>query len=168
MGVDVEHIKHNKTNRFILEGARRLGYAAKTVPQNTGHTEHYCGYCTLGCHSTGKKGPTETFLADAATAGATFIEGFRANKILFTDTKDGQVASGVEGVWTSRDAYLGRSGATAVTRNVIIKAKRVVVSCGTLQSPLLLLRSGLKNPQIGRNLHLHPGKMLPAGRECHC
>ncbi|GKZ98706.1 hypothetical protein AnigIFM60653_000039 [Aspergillus niger] len=156
MGVDVEHIKHNKTNRFILEGARRMGYSAKTVPQNTGHGEHYCGYCTLGCHSTGKKGPTETFLADAATAGATFIEGFRANKIIFTDTKDGQVASGVEGVWTSRDAYLGRSGATAVKRNVTIKAKRVVVSCGTLQSPLLLLRSGLKNPHIGRNLHLHP------------
>ncbi|RAL05541.1 long chain fatty alcohol oxidase [Aspergillus ibericus CBS 121593] len=156
MGVDTEHIKHNTANRFLLEGARRLGYAAKTVPQNTGHTEHYCGYCTLGCHSTGKKGPTETFLADAGAAGATFVEGFRADKVLFTDTKDGQVASGIEGVWKSMDAYLCRSGVTAIRRKVIIKAKRVVISCGTLQSPLLLLRSGLKNPHIGRNLHLHP------------
>jgi len=36
------------------------------------------------------------------------------------------------------------------------------VSAGTLQSPLLLLRSGLKNPQIGRNLHLHPVTLLAA------
>ncbi|KAB8074210.1 hypothetical protein BDV29DRAFT_173951 [Aspergillus leporis] len=156
MGVSADHTTHNKQNRVLLEGAHKLGYAAKPVPQNTGGTEHYCGHCTMGCHSAGKKGPTESFLADAAHAGATFVEGFRAEKILFTETKAGRVASGVEGIWTSRDAYLGGSTVGAVKRKLIIKAKRVVVSCGTLQSPLLLLRSGIKNPQIGRNLHLHP------------
>jgi len=49
------------------------------------------------------------------------------------------------------------NGTDQIIRQVIIKAKRVIVSAGTLQSPLLLLRSGLSNPQIGRNLHLHPG-----------
>ncbi|GMF79104.1 unnamed protein product [Aspergillus oryzae] len=156
MGVSADHTTHNKQNRVLLEGAHKLGYAANPVPQNTGGTEHYCGHCTMGCHSAGKKGPTESFLVDAAHAGATFVEGFRAEKVLFTETKGGRVASGVEGTWTSRDAYLGVSGVGAVKRKLIIKAKRVVVSCGTLQSPLLLLRSGLKNPQIGRNLHLHP------------
>ncbi|KAE8410218.1 hypothetical protein BDV36DRAFT_278520 [Aspergillus pseudocaelatus] len=156
MGVSADHTTHNKQNRVLLEGAHKLGYAANPVPQNTGGTEHYCGHCTMGCHSAGKKGPTESFLADAAHAGATFVEGFRVEKVLFTETRGGRVASGVEGVWTSRDAYLGVSGVSAVKRKLIIKAKRVVVSCGTLQSPLLLLRSGLKNPHIGRNLHLHP------------
>ncbi|KAJ5820442.1 hypothetical protein N7474_006033 [Penicillium riverlandense] len=154
MGVNTEHICHNHQNRVILEGARKLGYAAKAVPQNTGNSEHYCGYCTLGCHSTGKKGPIESWLVDAAKAGATFMEGFRADKVLFQND-DKRVASGVEGTWTSRDSHLGLSG-EAVRRKVIIKAKKVIVSCGTLQSPLLLLRSGLKNSQIGRNLHLHP------------
>ncbi|KAE8151745.1 hypothetical protein BDV25DRAFT_128547 [Aspergillus avenaceus] len=156
MGVSADHTTHNQQNRVLLEGAHKLGYAAKPVPQNTGGTEHYCGHCTMGCHSAGKKGPTESFLTDAASAGATFMEGFRADKVLFTETRGGRVASGVEGTWTSRDAYLGVSGVGAVKRKIIIKAKKVVVSCGTLQSPLLLLRSGLKNTQIGRNLHLHP------------
>ncbi|KAJ5625287.1 hypothetical protein N7510_001596 [Penicillium lagena] len=156
MGVNTKHIHHNRQNNVILEGARKLGYAANTVPQNTGNGEHYCGYCTMGCHSTGKKGPTETWLADASKAGATFAEGFCADRVLFTQVDGKRVASGVEGTWTSRDLYLGLSGEGAVRRKVIIKAKKVVVSCGTLQSPLLLLRSGLKNAQIGRHLHLHP------------
>lgn len=160
MGVNTEHIEHNNPNRVILDGARKLGYAARDVPQNTGNAEHYCGYCIMGCPSAGKKGPTETFLMDAAKAGATFAEGFRADKILFSHNKGKRVASGVKGLWTSRDSYLGTNSKDAVTREVIVKAKKVVVSCGTLQSPLLLLRSGLKNPQIGRNLHLHPGKLL--------
>ncbi|KXG49184.1 Alcohol dehydrogenase, long-chain fatty [Penicillium griseofulvum] len=156
MGVNEDHVEHNRQNRVILDGARKLGYAAKTVPQNTGHGKHYCGYCTLGCASGGKKGPTESFLMDAAQAGAKFMEGFCAEKVLFTNVKGRKVASGVKGTWKSRDSYLGLSGTQAVERKVIIKAKKVVVSAGTLQSPLLLLRSGLKNSQIGRNLYLHP------------
>jgi len=158
MGVNTEHIKHNRGNTVILEGARKLGYAANPVPQNTGNAEHYCGYCTLGCASCGKKGPTETFLVDAAKAGAIFVEGFRADKVLFEKKKGKRVASGIQGTWTSRDSYLGLGGTGAVKRKVIVKAKKVVVSSGTLQSPLLLMRSGLKNSQIGKNLHLHPGK----------
>ncbi|GMG11528.1 unnamed protein product [Aspergillus oryzae] len=96
MGVSADHTTHNKQNRVLLEGAHKLGYAANPVPQNTGGTEHYCGHCTMGCHSAGKKGPTESFLVDAAHAGATFVEGFRAEKVLFTETKGGRVASGVE------------------------------------------------------------------------
>ncbi|KAJ5525912.1 hypothetical protein N7494_012562 [Penicillium frequentans] len=155
MGVNTEHVRHNRQNSVILEGAHKLGYAAKTVPQNTGNAEHYCGTCTLGCASAIKKGPIETFLADAARAGATFMEGFHAEKVLF-DKKSGKVAIGVEGTWTSRDQYLGLGGVGATKKKVIIKAKKVIVSSGTLHSPLLLLRSGLKNSQIGRNLHLHP------------
>ena len=160
MGVNTDRVRHNQGNNVILEGARKLGYAAKTVPQNTGNGDHYCGYCTFGCASTGKKGPTESFLADAAQAGATFIEGFRAKKVLFDSMENGnRVASGVEGTWTSRDAYFGQNGRSAVRRQVVIKAKKVVVSSGTLQSPLLLQRSGLQNPHIGKHLHLHPGRL---------
>ncbi|CAG8941652.1 unnamed protein product [Penicillium salamii] len=156
MGVNSDKVEHNAQNNVILNGARKLGYAANTVPQNTGHGEHYCGYCTLGCSSGAKKGPTQTFLADAASAGAKFMEGFQADKVIFTKVKGQQVASGVKGTWRSRDSYLGLTGTGVVERKVIIKAKKVVVSAGTLQSPLLLLRSGVKNSQIGRNLHLHP------------
>ncbi|OJJ45839.1 hypothetical protein ASPZODRAFT_133705 [Penicilliopsis zonata CBS 506.65] len=153
MGVQSEHTVHNYGNELILDSSRKLGYAAYPVPQNTGNGEHYCGYCTLGCAAAAKKGPTESFLTDAAKAGAVFIEGFRADKVLLSPQK---VATGVSGTWTSRDLHLGISGQNAVERQVIIQAKKVIVSCGSLSSPLLLLRSGIRNSLIGRNLHLHP------------
>lgn len=152
--------EHNRSNTRILEGARKLGYSAKPVPQNTGNREHNCGgHCMLGCSSDIKQGPAASFLVDAAKAGATFVEGFHADKVLFADVNGERVASGIEGTWTSRDTHLGFNEKDAVKRKVIIKAKRVIVSCGTLQSPLLLLRSGIKNPHIGRHLYLHPGEV---------
>lgn len=156
MGVSGDHVHHNPNNQVLLEGARKLGYSAKVVPQNTGGVQHYCGYCTLGCGAGEKQGPMVSFLPDAAKAGAKFIEGFEADEILFEKAGGNKVATGIKGRWRPRDGIQGFNG-NGITREVVIQAKRVIVSGGTLQSPLLLLRSGLSNPQIGKNLHLHPG-----------
>jgi hypothetical protein len=40
--------------------------------------------------------------------------------------------------------------------SIKIKSSRVVCSAGTINSPILLKRSGLKNANIGSNLRLHP------------
>ena len=152
MGVSTEHIEHNVNNRTLLEGARRLGYSHKPVPQNTGGNKHYCGYCMLGCGAAEKQGPMVSWLPDAARAGAQSIEGLEVESIIFDKVNGAKTAVGVKGKWRSRDK--------ATSREVVIRAKKVVVSGGTLFSPLLLLRSGLKNPQIGRNLKLHPVIML--------
>lgn len=162
MGVSADHIKQNRGNQMLLEGARKLGWAHKVVPQNTGGHQHDCGYCTLGCGSCEKQGPTVSYLPDAARAGAQFIEGFHAEKVVFSDAPGRKVATGVLGTWVSRDENGGVAGSPLVRRNVLIKAKRVIVSAGTMQSPLLLLRSGLTNPHIGRHLHVHPVSMLGA------
>lgn len=156
MGVSTKHIEHNRTNQLLMEGARKLGYTHKEVPQNSGGTRHHCGHCTFGCGSCEKQGPVVSWLPDAARAGAQFIEGFHAEKILFANHGGEQVVTGVKGTWVSRDTNGGIAGEPVIKRKVIIKAKRVIVSGGTMQSPLLLLRSGLKNYHIGRNLHLHP------------
>jgi long-chain-alcohol oxidase len=39
---------------------------------------------------------------------------------------------------------------------VNIRCKAVVLACGAIHTPALLLRSGLRNENIGRHLHLHP------------
>jgi hypothetical protein len=162
MGVSTDHIRQNRSNQILMEGARKLGYAHKAVPQNTGGKQHYCGHCTFGCGSCEKQGPVVSFLPDAARAGAKFIEGFHAEEILFTSANGERVATGIRGIWVSRDIQGGVSGTPLVTRKVIIKAKRVIVSAGTMQSPLLLLRSGLKNHHIGRNLYVHPVSLVGA------
>ena len=156
MGVSTKHVEHNKNNRVLADGARKLGYSHKAVPQNTGGKQHYCGYCTLGCAAAEKQGPAVSFLPDAQEAGAQFMEGLQVEKVVFEDVSGKKTAVGVQGSWKSRDSFGGVTGSDRTTRKVIIKAKRTIVSAGSLESPLLLFRSGLTNPQIGRNLYLHP------------
>ena len=162
MGVSTEHIEHNLNNSMLAEGARKLGYSYKPVPQNSGGNKHYCGYCTLGCGAAEKQGPVVSFLPDAAKVGAHFIEGFEVDKVLFENVNGKKTAVGVQGTWKSRDSHGGVSGADRTNRKVIIRTKRVIVSAGTMQSPLVLMRSGLRNPHIGRNLYLHPCTLLNA------
>ncbi|KAJ4317237.1 hypothetical protein N0V84_007456 [Fusarium piperis] len=150
MGVSDEFIRHNHGNSALLEGGRKLGFSAKPVPQNTGRCEHHDGHCALGCWRGEKQGPVNGWFPDAARCGAKFIEGFKVGKVLFNKKDGKQVARGVVGTWTPRNAR------DATARAVTIKSKRVVVSAGSLCSPIILMNSGLKNKHIGRNLHLHP------------
>lgn len=146
MGVSADNIRHNHGNNVLLDGARKLGYAAKAVPQNTGGHEHYCGQCTLGCASSEKQGPIVSWLPDAAKAGAKFIEGFKVGRVLFDQVGGQKKAIGVEGTWTSRNSRGNIDGPLSerIVRKVIVKAKKVIVACGTLWSPIVLLNSGLK------------------------
>lgn len=162
MGVSGDYIKQNRTNEILMEGARKLGYTHKVVPQNTGGKQHYCGHCTFGCGSCEKQGPVVSYLPDAAHAGAKFIEGFHAEKVIFSTKNGEKVATGITGTWVSRDIHGGVADEPTTRRKVVIKAKRVIISAGTMQSPLLLLRSGIKNSQIGRNLHVHPVSIIGA------
>ena len=144
------NIKHSTPNQMLLEGARRLGMSTITVPQNTGGKPHECGYCSAGCPSCTKQGPVNNWLPDAAENGAEFIQGCFVEKIIFSETSNikEKTATGVQCSWTSPDR--------SITRTITLKASRVIVSSGTLHSPLVLQRSGLTNPNIGKNLHLHP------------
>ncbi|KAJ4401557.1 hypothetical protein N0V91_007861 [Didymella pomorum] len=160
MGVSTNYVEQNRANAMLLEGARKLGYNHKVVPQNTGGAQHRCGHCTFGCGSCEKQGPVISFLPDAARAGAKFIEGFHAERVVFKTIDGKRITTGLVGSWASRDANGGVAGEPTTRRKLIIKAKRVIVSAGTMQSPLLLLRSKLNNPQIGRNLYVHPVSFL--------
>lgn len=181
MGVH-ENFSPNHGNQLLLDGARQLGWSAKKVPQNTGHCEHADGHCALGCSSGEKKGPVDGWFPDAARAGAKFVEGFYTKRVLFDDKKTGK-AVGVIGTWTSRgkDGALDGPEEDKIVREVVVKAKKVLVCGGTLNSPCILKNSGLKvsdtrefcvthhfltkikqNPQIGKNLYLHPVNVVTA------
>jgi hypothetical protein len=143
MGVSTAHMEHNHGNRMLLEGARRLGYSTHPVPQNTGGKKHSDGYCSLGCRSCEKQGPANSWLPDAARAGAKLIEGLEVEEIVIEERGGVKIAVGVKGKWTSRDASGGLEGEERIVRDVIVRAKKVVLSAGTLWSPTLLLKSGV-------------------------
>ncbi|KAF4447681.1 hypothetical protein F53441_8827 [Fusarium austroafricanum] len=156
MGVSNKPINHNHGNSVLLEGGRRLGYSVKQVPQNTGHGEHQDGHCALGCWMGQKKGPVNGWFPDAARCGAKFISGLHIDKVVFRERDGKKVAHGVAGIWKSR----GDTNTTA--RSITINSKRVVISAGSLCSPIILNNSGLTNKHIGRNLHLHPTSFVAA------
>ncbi|KAG0210959.1 hypothetical protein BGX28_008667 [Mortierella sp. GBA30] len=138
LGISDKFLKHNTANRLLLEGCHKLGYPTKDIPQNTGYQEHSCGWCGLGCRYGEKQGTMMTFLQDAKNHGAQFMQDTFVERVL---THKGK-AVGVVGYQNGR--------------KVTIKANKVVVSAGSIHSPALLQRSGLKNRNIGRNLFLHP------------
>jgi choline dehydrogenase-like flavoprotein len=53
--------------------------------------------------------------------------------------------------------------AGGVRRQIVVRARTVVLAAGALRTPAVLQRSGLEHPQIGRNLRLHPVPIV-AGR----
>lgn len=145
LGVHDTHIAHNGPNSKIVEGSARLGHDVGTIPHNA-PGEHSCGWCTFGCTRGLKQGMQETFLADAAKAGAHFVVNANVHRI---EHRNGR-ATGIVATYSD-----GKQ-----TRTFKVHAKVVVVSAGSLNSPVLLLRSGLKNKNIGRHLRLHPVSMV--------
>lgn len=99
------------------------------------------GYCTFGCPYGEKQGTMVTWIKEAADHGCQFLDGAWVDRVIHRNGK-------AVGVW-------GKAGQDS-QYNFFISAKRVVVSCGSIGTPALLLRSGLKNPHIGRHLRLHP------------
>jgi hypothetical protein len=153
MGVSSDHIRHNHGNSVLLEGSRKLGYHAKPVPQNTGGNEHFCGHCSMGCGTAQKQGPVVSWLPDAGKHGAKFIEGLKVDHVIFDETSGTKKAIGVKGTWTSRNSTGGFDGPLSerTTREIIVKAKRVIISSGTLWSPIILMNSGLKVSHHNQN-----------------
>ncbi|KAF9107579.1 hypothetical protein BGX29_005938 [Mortierella sp. GBA35] len=133
-----KHIKHNTANQLLLEGCRKLGYPTKNIPQNTGGQEHSCGWCGFGCRFGEKQGTMMTFLKDAKDHGAQFMHDSFVERVLVEKGK----AVGVVG--------------TQNGNRFTIRASKVIVAAGSIHTPSLLKRSGLKNKNIGLQLHLHP------------
>ena len=76
--------------------------------------------------------------------------------------RDRRAAARAERVLVEDGRAAGRRGAPTPTRRrararaVTVRAPQVVVACGALESPALLLRSGIGGPAVGDYLRLHP------------
>lgn len=144
LGVTTDDSDPNANNAALQRGCEALGYAWRRIPRNASDCQQRCGSCGYGCPYGRKQSTMLTFLQDAADAGARFITRCQVERVLI---KDGR-AAGVEG-WALDEA-------TGERRTVSVTAPIVVVAGGAVESPALLLRSGLRNPNIGAHLRLHP------------
>jgi choline dehydrogenase-like flavoprotein len=138
----------------LVRGAQSLGLDAGPTSRNAIGCEA-CGSCPFGCRVGSKQSGLRTHLAAAARAGARILVDARVERILV----EGGRAAGVEATvgWELPSARAVALGARpAERRRVVVRAAQVVVAAGALRTPVVLERSGIGHPALGRYLLLHP------------
>ncbi|MCD7469533.1 hypothetical protein HAX54_008637 [Datura stramonium] len=137
-------------NMILRKGCEELGYPLENIPRNA-PPSHYCGWCNMGCKDGRKKGTNETWLVDLVKSGnGAIIQECEAIEVIIKNTTRSNKAIGV-----ACEFQHDHQG-VIIKETFMVKSKVTIVACGALSTPSLLKRSGLKNPNIGKNLHLHP------------
>jgi long-chain-alcohol oxidase len=136
LGVNTDHNRPSRRDEVMRRGLESLGWHVDAMPRDVLGCEQgvVCGYCGYGCPLGAKQSTMRTWLEDAAAAGARIVVGTKARRVLL-----------------ERGRVVGVDAGT-----VRVRTCTVVVAAGAIETPALLIRSGLKNPNIGSGLRLHP------------
>ena len=144
VGASTDESEINENNSAICRGAKSLGYSWSVIARNSlGCDVTQCGNCMFGCRVGGKQSAATTYLRDAIRSGAQVIAPYTARKLVESNGK----VTGIEGTCADPDGE---------RRALTIVAPRVVLAAGALETPALLMRSGLKSLHVGQHLFLHP------------
>jgi choline dehydrogenase-like flavoprotein len=140
IGVNVEQNRPSGRDRVLIRGLERLGWHHGLLPRDVEGCpqDAECGYCGMGCRRGAKRSTLLTYLRDAAEREARLVVECEARRVVIERGRAVGVEARVQG------------------KSLVVRARAVVVACGAIHSPALLLRSGLALPALGRNLALHP------------
>jgi choline dehydrogenase-like flavoprotein len=146
LGVNSRESQRNGNNSVLWDGCKALGYEEgkdfHIIERNAVDCRERCDYCTYGCIYAAKQSTAMTYLPAAEKRGARFVFDARVESVVIEDgTAKGVVAKVQSG---------GRS------RDLEVKSRVVVAACGGIETPALLLRSGVKDKNVGRYLRLDP------------
>jgi len=136
-------------NNLFKKGADAKGWR---LSQNKRNQVHCVGSndCVTGCPSGAKQSTLYSWLPRFFEAGGRLYTRTKVEKI---DVKDGR-ATGVSGILN--DPYR--------RRRFRIRARAVVLSCGAVQTPLLLQKNRLCKPcgHVGEHFTIHPNVKVAA------
>lgn len=144
--VNTDHARPSERDRILIQGLDALGWHHGLLPRDVDGClqDDGCGFCGYGCQRGAKRSTLLTYLQDAADHGATIVPGADVRRV----TRDRGRATGVE-------ALVRVPGAPRPFA-LQVRAPVVVIAGGSIHSPALLLRSGLRSSALGRHLTLHP------------
>lgn len=137
----------SRNARLLERGAQRLGWAGEAMPRNVRGCAHL-GLCNLGCPTGAKQSALLTWVPRAERAGARVLPSARVERVLVE-------AGRVRGVEVRRlDPRTGAPGEA-----LRCEAPLVVLAAGVLETPALLLRSGIA---AGDGLQFHSSVYVTA------
>jgi choline dehydrogenase-like flavoprotein len=146
LGVSQARPEHlGGVGRVVERGARRLGLVhhgplRRNAPDCDGQ-----GICCFGCPTGAKRSTDVSYVPAALERGAQLLTAAKVTKV---DVEKGR-ASGVSGVLHNG-------------RRFRVKASAVIVAGGSLMTPMLLERSGVRSKWLGKNLSIHPATKVLA------
>ncbi|MDQ3729006.1 MAG: GMC family oxidoreductase [Actinomycetota bacterium] len=128
-----------RNGELALAGAAALGWEAGPLLRNAPGCRGSC-QCAIGCPNNAKSGVHMNALPAACELGAEIASSLRVKRVL---TENGR-ATGVEAIRPNGS-------------RVKLRASRIIVSAGAIETPPLLRRSNLgRHPRLGRGLSIHP------------
>ena len=135
----------------FVEGAEKLGYSMHSLRRNTGDECEGNARCNFGCPAGAKRSVDISYLPSLIESGGRVI----SDAIVLRVISKGGRAVGVSGRLLG-----GRYGAPG--HSFEIRARAVVVACGTIHTPKVLESSGLRSYGLGRFITLHPAARVVA------
>jgi len=132
-------------DRILQRGCEVLGWHVDCIPRNVTDCREglECGFCGYGCRHDAKQSTVRAYLREAVAGGTRLVANCEADRVLIE-----------HGRAVGATATIRRADGTAAP--ITVRARVVVVAAGTIYTPAILRRSGLRNRSIGRWLRLHP------------
>jgi choline dehydrogenase-like flavoprotein len=138
-------------NRLLKKGADAKGWE---IIGNLRNQVHCIGSnrCAMGCPTGAKQSALVTYVPRALHYGARVYADVRVERV----TRHGKRATGVMGHIRHPDGRRGHA--------IAVRAKLVILACGAIHTPALLVKSGFRSPsgRIGHNLSMHPNVKVVA------
>ena len=148
--VNVEESVVNPSNDVLRRGSESLGYRLGVdydlIPRNAHGCANRCDFCFFGCVYDAKQSSLVTYLPDAHRAGARFLFDTKADHLII----QGGEVRGVEATFHDNGHSIPMH----------VRARTVVAAGSAIQTPALLLRSGIRSPGVGLGLRLDPTTAL--------
>ncbi len=153
----VEDAAINQNNRLFVDGCRKLGYNVQQFPVNIKGCRG-SSLCNLGCPNQAKQGTDRVQLPRAEQNGVEVITRCQVLRV-GERTLEARVSArpaggkGDPSSWEPGDYRIG--------------AKVIVLSAGAVNTPALMLRSGLGKslPRLGHGFTSHPALIMVAEHE---
>jgi choline dehydrogenase-like flavoprotein len=134
---------HNPATRPLTRGLRAIGAAAgefeKALLDCIG-----CGYCNVGCRYGKKMDAAVTWIPMAERRGALIVPDLE-----------------IRGIEHRRGHVTGlRARETTTGRELSVRAEQYVLAAGAINTPELLLRSGIHRGRAGKRTSFHAGAIV--------